>query len=137
MSWAHSQGGYPPTKQLKWLELKRSGNETRGPLPICNGYFIVNKTTNKQTTTIKTTLITTYLVNKGLLRCTCEHKLVFTLKCKQVPPGSVWVVLSTGGLCPTHGWLAGRLMNLELGHFLSRLDDAPLAELLVSPHAVD
>lgn len=79
----------------------------------------------------------TNLVNKGLLRCTCEHKLVFTLKCKQVSPWSVRVVLSTGGLRPTHGWLAGRLMNLKLGQFLSRLDDAPLAELLVSAHAVD
>lgn len=74
------------------------------------------------------------LINDGFLGTTGKNKLVFALKCKQIPPGNIWVVFP---LKPALCWIGGVLVNLEIRDLLPRAVDAPLTEVVVSPDAID
>ena len=74
-----------------------------------------------------------HLINQGLLWCTCQHILVFTLKRKQIASRCVREILS---LHTPSCRLTCISMDVEIHHFLSGAIDTPLTELAIPTHAV-
>lgn len=84
---------------------------------------------------VKTTLIRylSHLINNGLIRCTGQYKLILILKCKEISLRYARIILS---LQLALRWHASILMHRVLHDHVPRPVHAPLAEALVTPHAV-